>query len=137
MTAGESLQQFGLPPSDEALPRIRELLAAEAEAERCGRPREEDLALLCCVQLFSRALPEDILRIWDAKCASVDLGDYLDADLLCGGGLDAAKKFLAASSGAAAAAALAHLVGREKLGHFDGFSPDGSLRNYRRYFKLE
>lgn len=137
MTVSESLQQFGLPPSDEALPRIRELLAAEAEAERCGGARAEDLALLCCAQLFSRALPEDILRIWDARCAGMDLGAYLDAELLCGGGLDAAKGFLTASSDPAAAAALAYLVGREKLGHFDGFSPDGSLRDYRRYFKLE
>jgi hypothetical protein len=137
MTVAESLQQFGLPPSDEALPRIRELLAAEAEAERRGQPRAEDLALLCCVQLFSRAQPEDILRIWDAKCAGVELGAYLDAELLCGEGLDAAKGFLAASSDPAAAAALAHLVCREKVGHFDGFSPDRALRNYRRYFNLE
>src|SRR4029077_373969 len=121
MTAAESLQQFGLPPSDEALPRIRELLAGGGAAERCGRAREEDLALLCCAQLFSRALPEDILRIWDAKCAGTDLGDYLDAEMLCGGGLDAAKGFLAASSDPAAAAALAYLVGREKLGHFEDF----------------
>ena len=137
MTVSESLQQFGLPPSDEALPRIRELLAAEAEAERCGRPRVEDLALLCCVQLFSRAQPQDILRIWDAKCAGMALGEYLDAELLCGDGLDAAKGFLAASSEPASAAALGYLVAREKVGHFDGFSPAGSLRNYRRYFNLE
>ena len=137
MTVSESLQQFGLPPSDEALPRIRELLAAEADAERSGREREEDLALLCCVQLFSRAQAEDILRIWDAKCSGMDLGAYLDADLLCGGGLDAAKEFLAACPDPAAIDALAHLVSREKLGHFDGLSPEVSLRNYRRYFKLE
>ena len=137
MTVSESLQQFGLPPSDDALPRIRELLAAEADAERGGRAREEDLALLCCVQLFSRAQPDDILRIWDARCAGTDLGAYLDAELLCGGGVDAAKGFLAASSDPASVAALAYLVSREKLGHFDDFSPAGSLRNYRRYFKVE
>ena len=74
MNIDESIQRFGLVPSDEALPHIRVLLAQQADAERHGRLREEDLALLCCVQLFSRGQLEDVLRIWDAKQLGMDLG---------------------------------------------------------------
>ncbi|NUS22045.1 MAG: hypothetical protein HOQ25_20035, partial [Mesorhizobium sp.] len=94
MNTKDSLQQFGLMPKDEDLPRIRELLAREAEHERKHEPREEDLALLCCVQLFSRGLDEDILRIWDAKSSGFDLFSYLDVQLLCGKGLAPTKEFL-------------------------------------------
>lgn len=139
MNVSESLQRFGLVPSDDDLPLIRALLADEATAERegRGRDREEDLALLCCVQLFSRALDEDILRIWDAKQSGFDLGCYLDAQFLCGGGLSETKRFLANQPGEAAAHARHHLETCEAAGNFDQFSPKALLDRYRQYFGVQ
>jgi hypothetical protein len=139
MNVQESLQRFGLVPRDEDLPHIRALLAQEAEAERQGADyeRDEDLALLCCVQLFSRGLLEDALRIWDAKRSGMDLGCYLDVQFLCGAGLEATKRFLASQPGEAAAGALQYLQKCEEVGDFAGFSPEAHLRGYRRYFGVE
>ena len=95
MNVEESLQRYGMLPAERDLPAIRALLAREAEIERSGGRGEDDLALLCCVQLFSRGLLEDVLRIWDAKQASMDLAMALDVQFLCGAGLDATKRFLA------------------------------------------
>lgn len=137
MTIDESLQQFGLIPTDAALPQIRALLAREAEVERHGWEREEDLALLCCVQLFSRGILEDVLRIWDAKSARMDLGCYLDVQFLCGAGLGATKQFLASQPGENAAKALDCIRECEGAGDFESFSVEAHLDHYRRYFGVE
>jgi hypothetical protein len=134
MNVEESLARFGLVPDDDALPEIRELLAREAEAERSGGEREDDLALLCCVQLFARGYLEDVLRIWDAKSSGFDLGCYLDVQFLCGAGVAKTKAFLEASADVRAEAALAKIVSCEHAETFKNFSPAGHLAHYRRYF---
>jgi hypothetical protein len=134
MTADESLHQYGLVPGDESLPAIRKMLADEAANERAGRPREEDLALLCCVQLFSRGLLEDVLRIWEAKRSGMDLGFALDVELLCGPGVDKTKRFLAEQQTEEAAAALSYICKCDS--HFADFTPQKHLENYRRYFRV-
>lgn len=134
MNITESLERFGLVPSDDDLPHIRALLAREAEAERKGTGREEDLALLCCVQLFSRGYLEDVLRIWDAKQSGFDLACYLDVEFLCGAGLEETKRFLASQPGAAAASALAYLEKCEQAGQFEEFTPQTHMEHYRTYF---
>src|SRR5215468_9287385 len=137
MTATESLKRFGLVPADDALPEIRVLLAQEAAAEREGITREDDLTLLCCVQLFSRGLLEDVLRIWDAKQAGMDLGIMLDVQFLCGAGLDATKRFLASQHSDSAREALEYIVRCEATGDFEKFSPQTHLQQYRHYFRAE
>jgi hypothetical protein len=137
MNVEESLRRFGLVPPDEALPVIRALLAEEADAERTGRPREDDLALLCCVQLFSRGLLEDVLRIWEAKRSGMDLGTYLDGQFLCGAGIEETKRYLAAQPGRAPAEALEYLEGCQRSGMFGEFSPAVHLESYREYFGVE
>jgi hypothetical protein len=132
MTAEESLAKFGLTPADESLPAIRALLAKEAEAERRGTMREDDLALLCCVQLFSRGQLEDVLRIWDAKRSGMDLGSAIDVQFLCGAGLDETKAFLGKQE--TAAGTLRYLKECEEAGDFRGFSPADHLEHYRAYF---
>jgi hypothetical protein len=134
VTADESIQRFGLVPIDAALPEIRRLLALEIETERSGGEREEDLTLLCCVQLFSRGLLEDVLPIWEAKSTSMDLGGVVSVQFLCGAGLRTTKDFLAAQPGTAAAAALRYLQGCETAGDFKDFSPEEYLDGYRTYF---
>jgi hypothetical protein len=134
MNADESLRQFGLVPSDDALPRIRALLAGEADAERHGRPRQEDLALLCCVQLFSRGLPEDVLRIWDAKQSGFHLEATWISSFCVGGGHEATRLYLASQTGDAAASALKKLDECEQAGQFADFSPQVHLEHYRNYF---
>ena len=134
MDTSQSLQKYGLVPSDDALPDIRALLVKEADAERNDQGREEDLALLCCVQLFSRGYLEDVLRIWDAKQSGFDLSCYLDVQLLCGAGLEPTKSFLSSQDGKIAADALQYLRECEQAGDFDEFSPEEYLARYRRYF---
>ncbi len=134
MTADESLQRFGLVPSDADLPIIRDLLAREADAERSAGEREDDVALLCCVQLFSRGLLEDVLRIWDAQQSGMDLGASLDVQFLCGPGLETTKQFLATQPSEAARRALAHITECEQAGDFEDFSRDQILEDYRDYF---
>ena len=136
MTADESLAAFGIVPKDEALPAIRALLAREAQLERQGHDREPDLALLCCVQLFASGHSEDILAIWDAKQAGMDLSVYLDVQFLCGMGLAEAKQYLASQSSEPAVAALAYLERCEAAGDFEGFTPGSYLANYREYFRV-
>jgi hypothetical protein len=134
MDVDHSLQEFGLVPTDDALPRVRELLASEAEAERSHRARVDDLALLCCVQLFSRGYLEDVLRIWDAKQSGFDLSCSLDVQLLCGAGLAETKGFLASQEDLRAASALNYITECESAGDFEGFSPASRLAIYRTYF---
>ncbi len=134
MTTEESLKRFGIVPSDESLPIIRDLLSQEAAAERDGRSREDDLALLCCVQLFSRGLLEDVLRIWDAKQSGFDLACYLDVQFLCGAGLQETKRYLASQAGADAAEALAYIQECEPS-DFEDFSPARHLESYKAYFR--
>ncbi len=134
MTTEESLKRFGIVPSDESLPIIRDLLSQEAAAERAGRSREDDLALLCCVQLFSRGLLEDVLRIWDAKQSGFDLACSLDVQFLCGAGLQETKRYLASRAGADAAEALAYIQECE-LTDFEDFSPARHLEYYKAYFR--
>ena len=134
MNTKDCLQQFGLVPKDEDLPRIRDLLAHEAYCERKGGEREDDLALLCCVQLFSRGLDEDVLRIWDAKSSGFDLYSSLDVQFLCGNGLQNIKVFLKQQPSEAAAKALAYLKECEAAGDFEEFSPAAHLEHYRAYF---
>ena len=136
MNTAESLRRYGLVPSDDALPQVRALLAQETDAERGGRTREEDLALLCCVQLFCRGLLEDVLRIWEAKRSGMDLGAALDIQLLCGAGLEATKSYLASQPEMAAADALRCLAECEQAGDFAEFSPASHLEHYRHYFGL-
>jgi hypothetical protein len=134
MDVTASLARFGLVPADEALPEIRKLLAREADAERKGMPREEDLALLCCVQLFARGELEDVLRIWDAKSAGMDLGCVIDVQLLCGAGVEKTKVFLESQGDAAAMAALRRIRECEAAGDFEAFLPADHLGHYREYF---
>lgn len=137
MDVKESLQRFGLVPMDESLETIRAVLKHEADAERASMERADDLALLCCVQLFSRGLLEDVLRIWDAKESGWDMFRYLDGQLLCGAGLDQTKRFLEGQRHPEAARALTYLNDMEMSGDFDGFSPESYLEKFSRYFEVE
>jgi hypothetical protein len=129
-----ALHRFGLVPSDDSLPEIRDLLAQEADAERRGMERIDDLALLCCVQLFARGYLQDILRIWEVKSSGWDLFHYLDVQFLCGSGLEETKQFLSEHPSQDAAKALKYLGECEASGDFDEFSPTEHLEHYRKYF---
>ncbi|HVF10005.1 MAG TPA: hypothetical protein VNA16_04335 [Abditibacteriaceae bacterium] len=137
MTYQESIERYGLVPTDESLPAIRQLLAHEAELERSGygEERKAELALLCCVQLFSRGIPEDALLIWEAKQSGFDLGLYLDIQHLCGNGLQQTKEFLRTHPSPEAASALEELLDCEAHGEFEGWSPSTHFEYWRRYFR--
>ena len=121
-------------PANASLPDIRQVLANEADNERNGDPREDDLALLCCVRLFSRGQLEDVLRIWAAKRSGFDLGCSLDVQFLCGAGLEETKRFLEIQTFREANQALKYIQKCEAAGDFVNFTPEVYLDIYRRYF---
>lgn len=135
MTADESLARFGLVPSQEALPVVRQLLAPEVAKERQAQGKVNfELIRLCCVQLFSAGQPADTLLIWSAKEANFDLFWGIDVQLLCGAGLDATKEFLASYPSPDARAALDRIVECQRCGDFDRFTPAAHLQYYRDYY---
>jgi len=134
MNTTESLSTFGIAPRHEQLSSVREILARDAALR--DEAREEDLALLCCVQLFSAGLFEDVLLIWSVKSKSQDLGSLIDAQLLCGPGLVQTIEFLKMSTEPAAADALKYIQHCVASGDFEGFNPSGHLAFYRRYFDI-
>lgn len=134
MTAEESLASYGLVPAKADLPSIRTLLQQEIACGHEGRPREEDLTLLCCVQLFSAGELQDVLLVWSAKRSCFDLGCTIDVQLMCGAGLDETKEYLAAQESEPARLALHYIRACEEAGDFDGFAPESQLAEYRAYF---
>jgi hypothetical protein len=93
----ERLEEFGLVPTDEALPRIRALLTQAVKKVK-SEFSYDYLVLLHCVQLFNRGLVEDALLIWNAKHSGFghsDASDAIDNQLLCGAGLEPTRQFLA------------------------------------------
>lgn len=138
MTCAESLNRYGLVPADASLPAIRQMLEREAELERIGKgyEREEDLALLCCVQLFSRGLLEDVFLIWEARESGWDLHSYLDTCLVCGAGVQQTREFLLNHSSPEATVILAAILAWEESGGDEGWSPSNYLEFYQNYFGL-
>ena len=134
MTCEESLKSYGLAPNEDSLDSIRHLLQEEIELECNGEQREEDLALLCCVQLFASGLVEDSLLIWEAKNSGFDLGSYLDVHLLCGRGLERTKQFLTDHNSEESLAAFSYIEDCEKAGDFLNWSPESQIKYYRNYF---
>ncbi|MEO7717528.1 MAG: hypothetical protein ABIY70_15115 [Capsulimonas sp.] len=146
MTTEESLALYGLTPKEADLPQIRAILDREAEIERNHynsavgrkgdpRQREDDLAMLSCVQLFAYGDLQDVLRIWDAKQTSMDMACYLDVQFLCGAGLEETKAYLSTLDSENAKEALEYILKCEGGGDFNGFSPQSQLAGYRRYFE--
>jgi hypothetical protein len=136
MTSNEALQKFGLPASPHFREEIRRLLAEEVERKRRGESGDEMLRTLC-LQLFSLAVAEDALLVWDAKQSSFDAGCGLDVQFLCGAGLAATKEYLAKSSTQSASAALKYLTECEQTGDFMDWTPQKTITDYRRYYGLD
>jgi hypothetical protein len=135
MTYADILQKFGLPASPTHRDEIRRLLAQEIERERNGGSGEEMLRILC-LQLFSLGAAEDSLLIWDAKQSSFDAGCSLDVQFLCGPGLDATRQYLTKLNTESAHAALEYLGKSVESGDFDGWTPQETIADYRRYFGI-
>lgn len=152
MTIEESIERYGLVPSDESLPAIRRMLAgmiARNHAERQISPRGnevelteteeygDDLHLLCCVQLFSRAYLEDVLLIWAQKQSSFDSFCYIDVEHMCGAGLEETKQFLRNHPAPEATAALHHVESCEVCGEkYTDWSPSSWLQQWKEYFRV-
>jgi len=135
MTSSDALQKFGLPASPQHRDEIRRLLTEEIEREKRGESGEEMLRT-SCLQLFSLGIADDALLIWDAKQSSFDAGCGLDVQFLCGAGLAATKEYLAKSSAPSASAALKYLTECEQTGDFADWTPQASIEQYRRYYRI-
>lgn len=135
MTEDEIIARFGLHPTADQLPEIRDILAAETAKERAF---EGDTLLLkaCCVLLFNSGDSTDILRIWAAKRASFDAMCSLDVQLLCGQGLEETKTFLQNDDSDDAADALDYLVACEEAGDFEEFTVDEYAASWADYHGL-
>jgi hypothetical protein len=132
----QSIERFGLIPTDDALSQIRDLLAEETakEAHEQGAGNTEFMKL-CCIQLFSKAQLSDVLLIWNAKTASMDADCSIDIQLLCGAGLEETKAYLKGIESQAARAALSRILKCEASGDFDGFSVEKQMGYYQAYFE--
>ena len=120
MTVNETLKKFGLE---------------QIEREHNGESGEEMLRTLC-LQLFSLGDAEDAPLIWEAKQSSFDAGCGLDVQVLCGAGLEATKRSLAKSGVLSAAAILNFLIECERAGDFAEWTPEKTIADYRRYYRL-
>jgi hypothetical protein len=136
ITEDESLRRYGLHPSRAHLDEVRKMLTEQAALERRAQGEgNTELMKLCCVQLFHAGVLSDALAIWNAKCASFDAGCSIDVQLLCGGGLEPTKAYLAAEGSPEAAAALDYLRSCETAGDFEDFSVEQWSAFYTRYYQ--
>lgn len=136
MNTLDRLLSYGIPPGLSSVDEIRGVLEVEVANEVEGRPREEDVAYLCCGQLFANADPHDVLLIWNAKSSSFDLGCMIDIQLLCGIGLEETKQYLSDLGSEEAGAAKAYIEECEKAGDFDDWTVEKQLEYCRMYFGL-
>ncbi|MEV6598616.1 hypothetical protein AB0M36_17320 [Actinoplanes sp. NPDC051346] len=135
MDEDESLHRYGLRPSAADLHEIRDILRAQAQLIQDEQNTE--LMKLCCVQLFNAGNLDDVLAIWQAKESSWDAHCALDVQLLCGAGLDAAKRHLAVDGSQAATDALRYLTECEAAGDFEEFSVDQQALWWAEYYLEE
>lgn len=135
MDEDEWLLRHGLHLDERGLEETRTLLAEQArlEGETQGQG-DTALMRLCCVQLFHAGALEDALLIWRAKTASFDADCSIDIQLLCGGGLDRTRAYLAARRPEEGGPVLDRLLRCERAGDFDGFSPAGRAAEYAAYY---
>lgn len=127
---------YGLRPTGrDQLAAIRAILIHETgrERQRQGQGNTE-LMKLCCVQLFSQGVLDDIPIIWDAKSASMDADCSVDIHLLCGAGLDECKSFLRHAQADWARHALMRVEHCEYAGDFAGFTIDEQMGFYEEYY---
>ncbi|MFE4621844.1 hypothetical protein [Streptomyces mirabilis] len=135
MDEDQWLLRHGLHPDGSSLDEVRVLLGEQIRLERESQGHGDTLLMkLCCVQLFHAAVPNDVLLIWNAKTASWDADRSIDIQLLCGGGLERTKAYLAAHPAQESQAALARLLYCERAGDFDGFSPAEQSAVYAAYY---
>ncbi|MFG2116044.1 hypothetical protein ACGFRB_25990 [Streptomyces sp. NPDC048718] len=151
MTEDEWLDRHGPHPTGADLDEVRRLLVErtrlEEEEQGDGDTR---LMKLCCVQLFHAGVLDDVPLIWEAKAASMDASCSIDVQLLCGGGLEATKRYLryrctpgagmpgaeastdevAEESAADAEHALGWLLDCERAGDFEDFTVEGRSACY-------
>lgn len=135
MDEDECLRRYGLHPDVGDLDEVRQLLREQTEAERRAQGEGDTLLMkLCCVQLFTAAVLDDILLIWQAKTASMDADASIEVHLLCGGGLAGAKDYLTADRSGPAQAALQRLIACERAGDFENFSVAQQTAFYSSYY---
>jgi hypothetical protein len=79
----------------------------------------------------------DALFIWKAKTTSFDAGCIVDVQFICGAGLAETKEYLERSTDPAASEALEYIRECERAGDFDGWRPQSSIDEYRRYYGVK
>lgn len=135
MDEDECLRRYGLHPDAGDLDEVRQLLREQTEAEHRAQGEGDTLLMkLCCVQLFTAAVPDDVLLIWQAKTASMDADASIEVHLLCGGGLAGAMDYLASDRSGPAQAALHRLIACERAGDFENFSVAQQTAFYSSYY---
>ncbi len=131
MDEDELLRRYGTRPDDADLDEIRRLLDSE---QALGTEADTLAMKLLCVQLFNAGNVEDVLRIWLAKESGFDAHCSIDVQLLCGTGLDATRRHLAAVPDEVARQALEYLETCVTSGDFDDFDVEDRSAWYDRYY---
>lgn len=131
-----SLRRFGLRPSTHDLDEVRQILRTRTALERRRQgDGDAELMKLCCVQLFTVGLIDDVRAIWLAKESSFDAHCSIDAQLLCGAGLGQTKISLADEHSPWTTDVLGYLLRWEAGGGFVDFSAASPADRYRDYYR--
>lgn len=105
-------------------PLLRALLELEMEYRNQDEPDPADAGdgfehiYACALLLFDLGVPEDALRLWEAKHLNMDVGIGLDIQFLVGAGVDATLHALSSHGSDAAREAAAHLETCRAAGDF-------------------
>ena len=135
--ANAALERFGLPARPAA--RLAIIAALEEQVRLVESENADDAHLmrLLCAQLFSLGVVEDALLVWRAKQCNFDTHCGIDVSLLCGGGLEETKAFLASAGTEESVAALDYLRHCEGCGNFAGFDVAAALADLRRFYEVD
>lgn len=113
-------------------PLLRALLELEMDYRSQEEPDPADEGdgfehiYACALLLFDLGVPDDALRLWEAKQLNMDVGIGLDIQFLVGAGVDATLHLLSSQGSEAAREAADQLEERLAAGEFD------DLTNWRR-----
>ncbi|MBC8136186.1 MAG: hypothetical protein H8F28_09895 [Fibrella sp.] len=125
---------FPIALDEKDAPTVRALLREQIALESTNQgDGDTELIKLCCAQLFSLGLPEDIALIWDAKHASMDTACAVDVQLLCGMGLPDTIAYLH-TKGESADRIRTRIEDCVRCGDFNGFAPEAWLKQYAVYY---
>ena len=126
------LEHYGLEPELKYRGMLRSLLNEEINNEDA---EDNEYLKTLCIMLFSIGEVEDSLIIWEAKQKNFDTSCYIDAQLLCGAGVDYTIDYLMTIASKEAQQEMNYLRKRKDI-DFVSFSKREIINNYKQYYGI-